>query len=100
MNTISVSPIELSIGDRVMYHGALVEVAVIHEHECDVLGGVRVAACISRLVTEDHGAIPLSWFDTPESLRASGSTWAKDLPQGRYINVQGNAHARVAKVST
>lgn len=96
--TISVSPIELAIGDRVLTHGAIVEVVHIKESLCDIPGGIRVAACTARLVGEGHGSIPLSWFDTPQSLSRRGCAWAKDLPDGHYWNVQGNAHASVCKV--
>ena len=98
MKTILVSPIELAVGDRVIEHGALVEVAHIITSPCGIEGGIRVAACISRLIDEGQDGIPLSWFDTAKSLVDRGCTWAKDLPDGRYWNVQGNAHARVAKV--
>jgi len=98
MNTISVSPITLKLGDRVLAHGAVVEVAHITESADKTPGAVRVAACTSRLIGEENGSIPRGWFQSPESLRAMGCTWAKDLPDGRYWNVQGNAFARVLKI--
>lgn len=99
MTTVYVSPIELAIGDRVEAHGAIFEVMHVVESKCDVPGGIRVAACISRLVGDDCGAIPRSWLDTPKSLRDRGcGDWACGLPDGRYFNVQGNAHARVRKI--
>lgn len=99
MNTTSISPIELKVGDRVSYYGALVEVARIENREDDTPGGIRVAACISRLVGDDLGSIPRGWYDTPDSMRRSGCTWATELEPGLYVNVQGNAHARVSKVT-
>lgn len=93
-----VSPIDLVIGDRVMVYGAIVEVARITEVPCDIPGGIRVAACMSRLVGDDIGSIPRSWFETPEGLKGRGCTWADELEPGLYWNVQGNAHARVAKI--
>lgn len=101
MKTTPVSPIELQIGDRVMEHGAIVEVMAIFTYPCDPIkqpNGVRVAACISRLVGDDMGAIPRGYFDTPQSMRDRGCTWGVDLPDGYYWNVQGNALARVHKV--
>lgn len=98
MKTISVSPIELAIGDRVNTHGAVVEVVHITESKSDVPGGIRVAACTSRLIGDDCGSIPRGWFDTRQSLIDRGCTWAHDLPEGRYWNVQGNAHARESKI--
>lgn len=47
--TEQVSPIELQKGDRVEAYGALLEVMLIVESDCDVPGGVRVAACVSGL---------------------------------------------------
>lgn len=49
-DTEMVSPIELHIGDHVQRHGALFEVMHIVESECDIPGGIRVAACISRVI--------------------------------------------------
>lgn len=99
MKTVSVSPIELKIGDRVMQNGALFEVMHITEAKASNPEGVRVAACTSRLVGDDSGSIPRGWFDTPQSMVDRGcGAWAKELPDGRYWNVQGNALARVAKV--
>jgi hypothetical protein len=98
MKTANVSPIDLQIGDRVLTHGAIVEVAHVVNADCDVPGGVRTAACISRLVGDERGGIPRSFFETPAQLRARGCEWASALPEGLYWNVQGNAHASVAKV--
>ena len=97
--TIQTSPIHLVVGDNVLSHGAMLEVVHIRETACDVPSGVRVAACISRLVGEDMGSIPKHWFETPESMIKRGcGDWTKELPAGLYWNVQGNAHAAVLKV--
>lgn len=101
INTVSVSPIELVIGDKVRHHGALMEVMhIVVTETLEDAEGVRVAACISRLVGDDMGAIPRGWFDTRESMLARGcGEWARDLrADGLYWNVQGNARARVAKL--
>lgn len=98
LKTERISPIELKLGDRVVEHGALFEVMHITNAETSNPQGVRVAACTSRLIGEDNGAIPRGWFDTPESLRDRGCTWASELPAGHYWNVQGNALARVSRV--
>jgi hypothetical protein len=98
MKTVNVSPIDLQIGDRVFTHGAVLEVAYISNHDSDVPGGVRTAACISRLVGDENGSIPRGWFESRETMRARGCEWAMSLPEGRYWNVQGNAHASVLKI--
>lgn len=94
-----VSPIELQKGDRVEAHGALLEVMYIVESDCDVPGGVRVAACISRVIGDATGTIPRGWLETPEQMSERGAPWAAFLPAGLYWNVQGNAHARVNRVT-
>ncbi|WP_237665938.1 hypothetical protein [Citrobacter freundii] len=55
--TEQVSPIELQKGDRVEAYGALMEVMHIVESGCDVPGGVRVAACVSRVIGDTTGTI-------------------------------------------
>lgn len=99
MKTQTVSPIDLKVGDRVLTYGAIVEVMHITTREDKVNpGGIRIAACTSRLVGEDMGAIPRGYFDTPERLVRSGCKFAHALPPGLYWNVQGNALARVEKI--
>lgn len=93
-----VSPIDLKVGDRVLEHGAIMKVMHITERPTETKGGIRVAACTSRLVGDDNGAIPRGWFDSRRTLIERGCTWAKDLPEGRYWNVQGNALATAYRV--
>lgn len=95
VQTISISPMNLEVGDKVRYYGATLQVQVIKKYQS---GESEVAACYSILVGEDTGAIPRAWFDTPESMVASGAKWAKDLPPGLYMNVQGNHLASVQKI--
>ncbi|MDE9544161.1 hypothetical protein [Xenorhabdus bovienii] len=97
-STESVSPIDLRTGDCVRYYGAVFEVIHIIESPCDVKGGIRVAACISRLIGNTTGSIPRQWLETPEIMKKRGAAWASDLPAGLYWNIQGNAHARVDRV--
>ena len=97
--TEQVSPIELQKGDRVEAYGALMEVMHIVESGCDVPGGVRVAACVSRVIGDTTGTIPRGWLETPEQMSERGATWAAELPAGLYWNIQGNAHARVSRVT-
>lgn len=97
--TEQVSPIELQKGDRVEAYGALLEVMHIVESDCDVPGGVRVAACVSRVIGGTTGTIPRAWLETPELMSERGATWAAELPAGLYWNIQGNAHARVSRVT-
>lgn len=98
MQLLRTSPIFLKVGDKVISHGATFEVMHITEAPCDVPGGVRVAACTSRLVGAATGAIPKCWFCTKQSLIDRGCLWAVALPDGDYWNVQGNAHASVHKI--
>lgn len=98
MKTNLVSPIDLKVGDRVLEHGAIVEVVLITESPCDIPGGIRVAACTSRLVGDDMGAIPRGYWETPETYKWRGWKVGAELPDGLYWNVQGNAHARVNKI--
>lgn len=98
MKTVFVAPTTLSVGDRVLTHGALVEVVAIHRSPCKY--GREVAACTSRRIGDDPGAIPRGWFDTWEGMRDRGVDMA-GIPQdleARYWNVQGNDNARFAKV--
>lgn len=98
LDTEMVSPIELHIGDHVQRHGALFEVMHIVESECDIPGGIRVAACISRVIGDVTGNIPRGWLETPKRMAERGVKWAKSLPEGLYFNIQGNAHAKVSRV--
>lgn len=100
--TTVVSPIDLAVGDRVWAHGAILEVMHINTYECAAIpDGKYVAACTSRLIGEDTGAIPPAWFDTPASMKRAGyGEWVENLPAGKYWNVQGNALARVHKIVT
>lgn len=99
LKTVPTSPVDLVIGDRVYHYGAIVEVVHInvstHPSHCE---NGPVHACISRLVGDDTGSIPRGWFETPESMVSIGSAWAKDLPPGRYWNVQGNRLACCNKI--
>ena len=70
--TEQVSPIELQKGDRVEAYGALMEVMHIVESGCDVPGGVRVAACVSRVIGDTTGTIPRGWLETPEQMSEPG----------------------------
>lgn len=70
--TEQVSPIELQKGDRVEAYGALMEVMHIVESGCDVPGGVRVAACVSRVIGDTTGTIPRGWLETPEQMSERG----------------------------
>lgn len=97
-NTEIISPILLRKGDRIEHHGAVLEVAHIIEFPCEIEGGIRVVACISRLIGNETGRIPRQWFDTRAQLSAGGSEWAAALPEGLYWNVQGNAHASVSRI--
>lgn len=96
MKTVSVSPLDLAVGDRLITNGALVQV----EHRILVdYEGEQVAANICRLIGDDMGGIPRGYWSTPESyLRTGLRDWAANLPDGLYWNVQGNRHARAAKV--
>lgn len=97
--TETISPIDLNVGDRVLTWGAVVEVAhIVNAGESEIEGGVRIAACISRLVGDNLGAIPRAWFETPEEMTRRGCKWANALPEGLYWNVQGNAHARCSRI--
>lgn len=99
MKTQTVSPIDLKVGDRVAAHGAIVQVEYIVETpETEIEGGVRIAACISRLVGENMGSIPRAYFETPEQMTRRGCKFSFGLPDGLYWNVQGNAHARCSKI--
>ncbi|MGT1696613.1 hypothetical protein ACVPTE_23610 [Salmonella enterica subsp. enterica serovar Winslow] len=98
VTTESVSPINLHAGDRVCHYGAVFEVTHIIESSCDVKGGIRVAACISRLIGNTTGSIPRQWLESPEIMKERGATWASNLPAGLYWNIQGNAHARVTRI--
>lgn len=97
-DTEMVSPVELHIGDHVQRHGALFEVMHIVESECDIPGGIRVAACISRVIGDVTGNIPRGWLETPKRMAERGVKWATSLPEGLYFNIQGNAHAKVSRV--
>lgn len=96
MKTVTVSPLELAVGDRVYRAGALMQVE--HRHEI-IVKGKRVAANICRLIGDDMGSIPRVYWDTPKSYLHTGlRPWAANLPEGLYWNVQGSASARVEKV--
>ncbi|MBD4208090.1 hypothetical protein GUH47_19295 [Xanthomonas citri pv. citri] len=99
MKTMQISPIHLQVGDKVLIYGAIVEVMhIVNAVETEIEGGIRIAACISRLVGEDMGAIPRAYFETPEQMTRRGCKFSHALPDGLYWNVQGNAHALVSKV--
>lgn len=53
-------------------YGALMEVMHIVESGCDVPGGVRVAACVSRVIGDTTGTIPRGWLETPEQMSERG----------------------------
>jgi hypothetical protein len=77
-DTEMVSPIELHIGDHVQRHGALFEVMHIVESECDIPGGIRVAACISRVIGDVTGNIPRGWLK-------HRSVWLSEELSGRRV---------------
>jgi hypothetical protein len=95
MRTDSVSPLDLVVGDYVIQHGALFCVEHITRRDDH---GSTVAACLSRLIGKDSGAIPRAYLDTPEQMARAGYKLASKLPDGLYWNVQGNDLARVPKV--
>lgn len=81
-DTEMVSPIELHIGDHVQRHGALFEVMHIVESECDIPGGIRVAACISRLsVTLRAIFLVVGWKHR--------SVWLSEELSGRRVCLRG-----------
>jgi hypothetical protein len=40
--------------------------------ECDIPGGIRVAACISRVIGDVTGNIPRGWLETPKRMAERG----------------------------
>lgn len=95
VETVTVSPVDLVVGDVVIEHGATLQVERIQNYES---GGSAVAACVSRLVSATSGVIPMAWMRTRESMRDGGMRDAMTLPEGLYFNVQGNHLARVRKI--
>lgn len=88
-DTEMVSPIELHIGDHVQRHGALFEVMHIVESECDIPGGIRVAACISRVIGDVTGNIPRGWLETPKRMAERGLSGRRVCLRGFTLTSRG-----------
>lgn len=97
VNVKSVTPLDLVVGDRVLDHGAILEVVRVEDSKFHANKADRVVACTCHLIGEP-GSIPRSWFDTPTSLVTRGAQWAESLEDGLYWRVQGNSKAKFSKI--
>lgn len=94
MKTISVSPLDLKVGDKVIHYSCVIQVESISAWSEG--SSKKIVGCTCRIVSATAGSIPKEWIESRATLVARGHN--EDLPDGRYVSIGGGAIARYAKV--